>query len=573
MSFRDKDRRFFVSLTHVLLAISVTLGMVGYLYLLPFDGAEGVGQTILMLTDAAYLTARLFILEGPDDLGADGSTLALWMVGVARLLAPVALAGYAVTVSERLWRPLMTGLQARRLENHYVIFGWDAYATELARDLRAENVPMAIMLPPDEDAEAVRRALGHDVVVLTGDIYDRRSWQRIRMMSARAIVVFASDLELLRIVETFREFEPTRLDKDIDPDTPTRVFLRVSSRALKRQLIVRQGLFASSKRFRFEPFNVEELSARTFFHERHLFLDAKSQGHPALHWVFVGWSDSLSALSEQLVKVSPFPGLHPPRLTVFSREPHRTRAQLGDVLGPVQGYIRWSVHEWAEGGTLPPLNEMRIAAEKSPLTGVFLASGEAADLTRALALESAMEQERVARAPIWIERAHESEIAETLSRAGVESAPRRPVLTATMLLGSLDRAARAFHEAYTTYANQSEAWEDLDENFRNANRRAADHAKTKLEALGLAEKVNGTMSEAELRKLVEANLEPLARVEHDSWSIDRLLNGWQYGPERSDTARLHPSLIPYDELDQYQKDLDRWQVEQLPKIVGVKDPG
>ena len=74
------------------------------------------------------------------------------------------------------------------------------------------------------------------------------------------------------------------------------------------------------------------------------------------------------------------------------------------------------------------------------------------------------------RAPIWIERAHETEVAETLLRAGVESAPRRPVLTARMLLGSLDRAARAFHEAYTTYAKQSDAWEDLDETFRNANR-------------------------------------------------------------------------------------------------------
>ncbi|WP_298497685.1 RyR domain-containing protein [uncultured Maritimibacter sp.] len=564
----QRDRRFFLSLTQWLLGLAVLLGVAGYLLVMPFGQATGPGQFLLMLTDAAYLTARMFILEDPDDLGGQGSTLALWMIGVARLLVPLALAGYAVTVSERLWRPLLTAFEARRLSDHYVIFGWDAYATELARDLRHEGVPMAIMVPPDEDADAVRRTLGQDVIVMQGDIYDRRSWSRIRMMAARAIVVFASDLELLRIVETFRDFEPTRFDRDIDPETPTRVFLRVTSRSLKRQLIVRQGLFASSKRFRFEPFNIEELSARTFFHKRNLFLDAKNAGHAGLHWVFVGWSDSLSALSEQLVKVSPFPGLRPPRITVFARDMNRVRAQIGDVLGPVQGYVRWAVHEWAAGGVLPPMAELRIASDEAPLMGVFLASGEASDLTRALALESAMDQGRVPRAPIWIERAHESEIAETLSRAGVESAPRRPVLTATMLFGSLDRAARGFHEAYTTYAKQSNPWEDLDENFRNANRRAADHAKTKLEALGLTEKVNSNMSEADLRKLVEANLEPLAMVEHDSWSIDRLFNGWQYGPERDDTARLHPSLIPYEELDQYQKDLDRWQVEQLPKIVG-----
>ena len=212
--------------------------------------------------------------------------------------------------------------------------------------------------------------------------------------------------------------------------------------------------------------------------------------------------------------------------------------------------------------------EADVAAWQARGVGVLMGGTTTAGVPFAYLDTDPMDQGRVPRAPIWIERAHESEIAETLSRAGVESAPRRPVLTATMLFGSLDRAARGFHEAYTTYAKQSNPWEDLDENFRNANRRAADHAKTKLEALGLTEKVNSNMSEADLRKLVEANLEPLAMVEHDSWSIDRLFNGWQYGPERDDTARLHPSLIPYEELDQYQKDLDRWQVEQLPKIVG-----
>ncbi|WP_425072054.1 RyR domain-containing protein [Sagittula sp. S175] len=572
MSLRDRDRRFFVSLTQVCLLVTAALGFAGYLLLAPFDTAQGPGHVALLVSDAAYSTARLFILEGPEDLATQGSTLAVWMVGVARLLAPLALAGYAVTLSERLWRPIVTAIQARQLKDHTVIVGWDTYAIELARDLRAEGAPMAIMLPPGEDAARVRRLLGRGTIVMTGDIYERRSWQNIRMMAARAIVVFASDLELLRIVETFRGFEPTRLDRDIDPGTPTRVFLRVTSRRLKRQLIVRQGLFASSRRFRFEPFNVEELAARTFFHERHLFLDAIRAGHERLHWVFLGWSDSLSALSEQLVKVSPVPGLLPPRLTVFSREPDRTNAQIGDLLGPVRDYIDWTVCDWRPGATLPPMEQLRTLSESTPLTGVFLASGDSGDLTRSLTLESAMDQGRVTRAPIWIERAHETEVAETLLRAGVESAPRRPVLTATMLLGSLDRAARAFHEAYTAYAKQSAPWEDLDETFRNANRRAADHSKTKLEALGLSGKLNDGPRAGDLEALVRDNLEPLARAEHDSWSIDRLMGGWRYGPDRDDTARLHPSLVPYDDLDGYQKDLDRWQVQQLPNVVAASGP-
>ena len=86
MSLRDRDRRFFVSLTQVCLLVTAALGFAGYLLLAPFDTAQGPGHVALLVSDAAYSTARLFILEGPEDLATQGSTLAVWMVGVARLL-------------------------------------------------------------------------------------------------------------------------------------------------------------------------------------------------------------------------------------------------------------------------------------------------------------------------------------------------------------------------------------------------------------------------------------------------------------------------------------------------------
>jgi hypothetical protein len=52
-------------------------------------------------------------------------------------------------------------------------------------------------------------------------------------------------------------------------------------------------------------------------------------------------------------------------------------------------------------------------------------------------------------------------------------------------------------------------------------------------------------------------LELLARHAHDVWAQQRLADGWQHGPQRDDTRKLHPCLVPYEELPESEKQYDR----------------
>ena len=51
--------------------------------------------------------------------------------------------------------------------------------------------------------------------------------------------------------------------------------------------------------------------------------------------------------------------------------------------------------------------------------------------------------------------------------------------------------------------------------------------------------------------------EELSRHAHDVWAAERLRLGWRYGPSRDDERREHPSLVPYDELPESEKQFDR----------------
>jgi hypothetical protein len=51
--------------------------------------------------------------------------------------------------------------------------------------------------------------------------------------------------------------------------------------------------------------------------------------------------------------------------------------------------------------------------------------------------------------------------------------------------------------------------------------------------------------------------ESIARNVHEVWAAARMADGWRYGKERNDTLKLHPCLIPYEELPDSERKFDR----------------
>ncbi len=74
-------------------------------------------------------------------------------------------------------------------------------------------------------------------------------------------------------------------------------------------------------------------------------------------------------------------------------------------------------------------------------------------------------------------------------------------------------------------------------------------------------------SRVEITEEMRTLIELLAQNAHDLWASNRITGGWRWGPERNDSRKLHPCLVPYDELPRTEKDIDRGVVLGTLKAI------
>jgi len=66
--------------------------------------------------------------------------------------------------------------------------------------------------------------------------------------------------------------------------------------------------------------------------------------------------------------------------------------------------------------------------------------------------------------------------------------------------------------------------------------------------------LSGIPEDARIRRLSMI----LAENSHEVWAVNKIKNGFVYGPERCDSGnrKTHPLLVPYHELPDSEKDYD-----------------
>jgi hypothetical protein len=109
-------------------------------------------------------------------------------------------------------------------------------------------------------------------------------------------------------------------------------------------------------------------------------------------------------------------------------------------------------------------------------------------------------------------------------------------------------------------------WEELAETFRDASRAHAEDIAAKLELIG-CRLVRLTDWRLPLVKFGDREIEAMAQHEHKRWCDERRRAGWELGETKDIDGKVHPLLIPWEELNEEDKEYDRRLVREVPAML------
>ncbi|OPX73446.1 MAG: voltage-gated potassium channel [Methanoregulaceae archaeon PtaB.Bin108] len=208
---------------------------------------------------------------------------------------------------------------------------------------------------------------------------------------------------------------------------------------------------------------------------------------------------------------------------------------------------------------------------------------DTAGLTAALALSHHL----VGRdARILVRMDHNPGLAALVKEMSPETVPIIPYNSLSfaarpdLVLGGIrEILARAIHDQYLANKSphdtgQNDAamvpWDDLPERFRESNRLQAEGILEKLRAVG-CDILPLTDWKATSFSFTPEEIEYLAEMEHVRWMEAMKTQGFSFGSIKDEQKKTHPSMVPYIELSESEKEKDRDTVRMIPYYLGLID--
>ncbi|WP_239377042.1 NAD-binding protein [Frankia sp. Cj5] len=535
----------------------------------PPPHAQPCGYTT---TDIIYFDAQLFLL-GAEPL-QDGGPFPL-PLEVARFLAPLATAyGVAVSVWD-LFTDRRRRWTARRAREHAVVIGDDPFAMTLIRHLRAEGVQV-VVISADADPDGAEGLAAVASLVVMGDPWDQAVLRAAGVPRADTVYAClpdsAANAAAVAAVAALAEQQTER-------DEPLACYARLADGELALALKARRlGLLSASK-FRLDFFTPEEIAARSLaarILEPHLGSD-----DPVPSVAVVGLGPFGRALIVELARLWRVRVGAPPLPLVLvdtdasaqlTELQHRYRsvdthcapqtknepAQRVDLMT-----IPWEIR-------IPDIRHLVLCDqdEDIALRGGLNAIRGTASTGQTVTV---CMQQRTALGDLFNRQLLDPGPGEVRIFAIMNEAAK----PAELHNDTLTVLARAIHGQYLIDEQAAggalgdrdsmQPWEALPADLQTANRRQAEGIGAKLNEINavvvpMTHPTTGfTFSAAEI--------DMLARLEHERWCVERRGRGWTFGPVRDDLHKRHDLLRDWSDLSPDQRVKATAAVRHLPELL------
>jgi len=526
--------------------------------------------------DVFYLTLQLFTLESGSISGP-----VPWQLQVARLLAPVVAGFAAFGALAVLFREHFDRFRTRLFRNHIVICALGRKGLLLAKSLRQRGDQVVIV---EEDAEndLIDTARGYGAVVLFGDAREPQVLEKAGVTRASHLVAVSGDdgvnaevaVSARALVAGRRSTPLSCLAHIVDPHLCT--LLRMQEIGRKR-----------TDPLRLDFFNVFESGARSLLGDYPVTGLGPEGGAPVGHVVVAGLGRFGENLILQAARQWQGECTDPSRKIRFTVV-DRAADSLTAALSVRYPWLR-------EACELTPVEVDFTAGEFTDPSFLFNAQGnlnvatifvcvddDSKGISIALSLHRHVKNSGV---PIVVRMVHGAGLASLFSkdRSGEEEFAGlhafglldRMCNPELLFAGDHEIIARAMHEEYVrnqqTKDDEADTntalapWDQLSDDLKESNRAQAAHIGMKLSAVG-CELSPLTAWDAEQFTFAPPELEKLAQLEHERFVEERIGAGWRLGTRDPDRKRS-PYLVPWIELEEEVRDLDRLFIRGLPKFL------
>ena len=540
------------------LLAGVALGLAAAFILYGLEGAAEIEGTPL---PRLYVTLRALGLAPDDNLpGRVGP-----YVWVGRWLLVLITIFVVWNAWAAIFHDQWDRLRLAFFDGHAVICGGGDAGRYLARAFRERDVRVVML-----DGQGTSPVPGHPwargTIALAGDPTDPALLRTARVRRARYLVAVSSD-DGANVATGMRA-------RDL-AERRTRgrltAFVHVADLDLYRHVKEREFGPVSGQGFRLQLFNLYERGARELLETHPIPVPAVGPARV----VFIGLgrfgrSAVVQAARTWWADHGTDPRLH---ITVVDRD---ASAQLDRLMRRHPGLqttcaltacdLDTRTPEFEQGGFLEE------ATQPGRLVRVYVCLGdEEAGLAAALVLRPRLRQLGVC--PVV--RVAQAEGLAALMQPAADAVPEVAVFGLLpsasrldhFLRGTNEVIARALHDEYLhglppgAQAPTAVPWDELDEETRESNRTQADGIGATLAAIGL--RIAPLDDWTAPAGAIDA-VGSLARAEHERWRRERLGLGWRHALERDDRRRMHPDLVPWEQLPEESREKNRRAVRAMP---------
>ncbi len=530
-------------------------------------------NNIITIFENLSRTIQLFIPEQDLLQVPEGA----WYLAITKFLGTIVTFMIVTQVIFQFFINQYQVWQLQRQQNHIVILGFGDCGQQFALTALAQHKQIIAIDLNISDQQYNLIMQNHKLSLLLADPTDKATLLQAAVHKAER-VIFASNDNLLNIqaANSLREILQQQTNSK-----QTTAYIQIDDSKLIELLKETPHFPKEDKTLKVISFNRYQIAARHFLQTYPLYQYADLRGQDRIQVAIFGFTDKGQQILLQLVQHGYYRDLKTPHIIIIDPQATQRQQQFLNRYPGIDDpeicqldFIEYDINTQTLDTTfLQTLEKQGKSAYGQNLTAILLCfEQDTQNITASLQLRLKTQQTRLALAPIFVEITKDS---PALS-VNIDKTPNFEQVIQhfgqleqtcnwqQIVEANSDQLAKFLHKAYNARYGNDTKWEQLTETYRDANRGAADNLAIKLASLSywIPEDPSNWSQKVDLTE----NQELLAKLEHRRWYAERRLNGWQYGTTRDDNRKIHPCLIPYEQLPENEKDKDRTNITDLQEI-------